>query len=94
MKHHYGWIIILLGALAIACTKQYTAPAQWFISITRTDSIITPTALSTAGPVVRYNWNGTINAPTYTLKPGRNEIQLTAFDDKGNSRAEYYTIVR
>jgi hypothetical protein len=49
MKHHYGWIIILLGALVVACTHDRQ----------KTDKDIIHTAHMQAGEGITITGSGT-----------------------------------
>lgn len=97
MKHHYGWIIILLGALVVACTKQYTPPTYWDVKIARSGDTLTAVAYNSKSTTLKYIWhnNGVRSEGLRTvIKPGRNEVQLSVLDDKGGSISEYLNVVK
>jgi hypothetical protein len=92
--------IILLGAVVLclaSCTKTYTPSTFWDVKIQRNVDTLTAVAYNSKSTALRYLWivnQARTDGNVYVLKPGRSEVQLVVFDDKGGSVAEYVTIAK
>lgn len=90
MKH------ILIAILALACTKQYTAPAFWDVSIARKGDTLTAVAYNTKSTNLRYIWfvNDARSEGKTIVVSKSAYVQLSVLDDKGGSISEYLNFVK
>lgn len=88
------YILILL---LVSCTKTYTPPVFWDVKIARSADTLTAVAYNSKSTNLRYLWivnQVRSEGIKYVVKPGRSEVQLVVFDDKGGSVAEYLIVVK